>query len=89
MTRKEINDRLIETIRQQGAPNDITDSMCPYDVVSEELGFDSMDMAMLYNSIEKDFGITLPDKAYENMMKETLTGVVSHIKEELKDGAIV
>ena len=79
MTRKEITEQALEVMKDFGAST-IVEQLTPYDKFVEETGMDSLDASDYLMKIEKRYGITFPDKTFEEIKTMKLNDLVEEIK---------
>ena len=79
MTRKEITEQALEVMKDFGALT-LIEQLTPYDKFVDETGMDSLDASDYLMRLEKLYGITFPDKTYEEVKAMKLNDLVEEIK---------
>ena len=79
MTNEEISEQVLEVLKDFGALT-IIEQLTPYDKFVEETGMDSLDASDCLMRIERRYGITFPDKTFEEVKTMKLNDLVEEIK---------
>lgn len=79
MTNEEISEQVLEVLKDFGALT-IIEQLTPYDKFVEETGMDSLDASDYLMRLEKRYGITFPDKMFEEVKTMKLNDLVEEIK---------
>ena len=86
LSRRDISGMIRTVLADEAQDRERALNMDLYTCFKSELGLSDLDLSFVANRLEKEFNISLPDAAVNNMGKYTINRLASIIKYELDWG---